>query len=80
MEISVDPRKETTQKNICNIEELWFSDRVLKELRIEEIAQVVPNSSGWLFFFLFNRMIGPETVGRMTSGNPKRQIWHKETV
>lgn len=80
MEISVDPRKETTQKNICNIEELWFSDRVLKESRIEEIAQVVPNSSGCFFFFLFNRMIGPETVGRMTSGNPKHQIWHKETV
>lgn len=25
-------------------------------------------------------MIGPETVGRMTSGNPKHQIWHKETA
>lgn len=26
------------------------------------------------------RMNGPETVGRMTSGNPKHQIWHKETA
>lgn len=53
---------------------LWFNGRVLKGLSTEEITQIVPYSSVFILFFLFNRINGPETVGRMTSGNPKHQI------
>lgn len=78
MEVSIDRCKETTQKKSLQLRRtLWLSDRVLKGLRTEEIAQVVASSA---LVFLFNRMNGPEAVGRMASGNPKHQLLPKETV
>jgi len=35
---------------------LWFNDRVLKGLRTEEMTQIVPYSSIFILFSLFNRI------------------------
>lgn len=53
MEVSVDLyKKNNPEKSLQLRRTLQFNNRVLKGLRTEEIAQVVPNSSVFLFFFL----------------------------